>query len=319
VPGASVRLGRAFAPSHVSGVFAPQLEARDPRGRGSLGAGLVLSVGVTASAVWRSGPGPSVRLTADRPSPLEISHEVARRLVADRPGDLSVHLEHALPIGQGFGSSAAGALATGLAVAAALGLPRRRAVEVAHLADLFGGGGLGGVAAILGGGLEMRLKAGIPPYGRVVRRQVERTVLVGTVGAPIRSPTVLRDPRHLDRFANGERLVRELARHPSWSRFWSVSERFTDSAGIASPRLSNVLRGLRARGARAAQAMFGRSFFATVPDAARAADARRWLDREGVAFRELRVGRRGARVLPWSGAPSARTVGAFSGGSRARP
>ena len=301
MPGGSVRCGRAFAPAHVSGIFVPRLDSRDPRGRGSLGAGLVLDAGVWAYAEWQATARSALRVTADVRSPLEISEAVARRLLARRRGRLTLRLEHALPIGQGFGSSAAGALATGLAVAAALQLPRGRAVEVAHLADLFGGGGLGGVAAILGGGLEVRLRAGIPPFGRIVREPVDRTVLVGTVGAPIRSPGLLHHPARMRRFADATGLFEEFAARPSWEAFWTVSERFTDSVRLTTPRLTTILRGLRRRGARAAQAMFGRSFFAAPPPGEGEVRVRRWLTEGEVPFREIAVARRGARRTAVSG------------------
>ena len=213
---------------------------------------------------------------------------------------MTVRLRHELPIGQGFGTSAAGALATGLAVATVLRLPRAKAVEVAHLADLFGGGGLGGVAAVLGGGLELRVRPGIPPFGRIVHREVARTVLVGTVGAPIRSPQLLRDRARMRRFERGAELFDTLRARPSWDGFWATSESFTDTSRLASPRLRAVIRGLRRRGARAAQAMFGRSFFAEAPAGEAGRAVRGWLRREAVPFRELPVARHGARPLPVS-------------------
>lgn len=293
----SVHRGRAFAPAHVSGIFVPRVEARDPRRRGSIGAGLVLTAGVTATVAWRPSRRSSVLLSADRPGEFPISSDVARRLAGARPGSLEVHLAHDLPIGQGFGSSAAGALATALATAEALAVPRRKAVETAHLADLFGGGGLGGVAAILGGGLEVRVRPGVPPFGRVVRTPVDRALLVGTVGPPIRSAGVLRDPGRLARFAAGAPILQRLGADPTWDAFWSASERFTLAVRLAPPRLDHVLRGLRRRGARAAQAMFGRSFFAAPPGDERDREVVRWLRRGGVRLRELRVARSGARVL----------------------
>ena len=297
MPDASVACGRAFAPSHVTGLVVPRTEARDPRARGSVGAGLVLSTGVIATATWRPGSRRSVALSSDRPASLEISEVVARRLLGARPGRLSVALTHPLPIGQGFGASAAGALATGLAVADALGLPPRKAVEVAHLADLFGGGGLGGVAAILGGGLEVRLRPGLPPHGRIVRRPRSDRLLVGTVGRPLRTGTVLRDPGHQRSFDAGETLLTRLGRRPTWDRFWDVSEAFTDEVDLAVPRLRDVLRGLRRRGSRAAQAMFGGSFFATLPSPAAARSVARWLRRSGATVWPVAVGSQGAHAL----------------------
>src|SRR5271154_6986697 len=46
------RRARAFAPAHVTGYFSPDLGSRDPRGRGSVGAGLVLDAGAVAEAAW---------------------------------------------------------------------------------------------------------------------------------------------------------------------------------------------------------------------------------------------------------------------------
>ncbi len=290
-------MARAFAPGHVTGVFAPAAGTRDPRSRGSIGAGVVLELGAWASASWRAGPARRVRVTAGPRAPLPISTDVARRLLGSRRGTLTVRLHHDLPVGQGFGMSAAGATATALAVAAVLGRPRRKAIEVAHLSDLFGGGGLGGVAAILGGGFEFRWRPGIPPFGAVDRRAWTSPIFVGVVGDPIPSPRLLRDPRFLMRVRESGPRVDALLAHPDPERFLRASERFTDRIGVASLRLDRVLRLLRADGAWAFQAMFGESFLAAPRTPAardRIVDRIRRLRLPAV---ELRVARRGARSL----------------------
>lgn len=288
------RRGDAFAPSHVTGLVVPRLDARDPRARGSLGAGIVLGVGVTASATWRPAARPSVRLSSNVGRELPISREAARRLLAHRPGRLDVRLDHRLPVGHGFGSSAAGALATALAVSGAVGLPRSRAVEVAHLADLFGQGGLGGVAAILGGGLEVRLRPGIPPFGRSVRLRLDAPVALGTVGRPIPTGRLLSDAAWLRRFERAQRFYDALLDDRTADGFWTASEGFTEAVGLASPALRALLRGLRRRGARAAQAMFGTSFLAELPGGPAGAATRDWLRRRRVAFLETPAARQGA-------------------------
>lgn len=299
------RRSAAFAPGHVTGAFAPGTSARDPRARGSVGIGLVLEAGVRAEARWRPSRRPRVSIVADAPHPLGISHDVAARLLARRPGELTVRLSHQLPIGQGFGMSAAGALSTALAVAPLVGASRSRAIATAHLADLFGGGGLGGVAAILGGGLERRLAAGIPPFGRVVRRTVTDPVLVAVVGEPIPSPRVLTDPRALARIAAAYGAIGLGGGAPTMERFWTESERFSDRVDLAPRPVRDAVRAVRRRGGRAAQAMFGRSFFATLPSGPRRSELLGWLEGRGIRAVELRVPRVGARRVR----PSARPFG----------
>jgi pantoate kinase len=269
-PSSPARTGWAIAPAHLTGIFAPASQARDPRGRGSIGAGLVLDAGVQAQAEWRPAGRAMVRLRSDAVGPLPISHEVARRVLAFRPGHLTIELRHGLPIGQGFGMSAAGALATALATARAVGGPLPEARQIAHLADLFGGGGLGGVSAILGGGLEIRRRPGIPPWGTVRHLPVRGTVFLIVTGAPLPSPQLLGDPRFLARVerAAGPGLDR-LIRHPSLVDFLDEAERFTDALQVGPGTVLRWARRLRSDDVAVAQAMFGRSLFAR-PRTARA-------------------------------------------------
>lgn len=296
---AALRRARAFAPAHVTGAFAPSREARDPRARGSIGAGLVLELGVLADATWRPASRRRLRVASDVGGSLPISEEVARRLLAGRTGELDVHLRHEVPVGSGLGTSAAGALSVALAVGELLDVPRQHAIETAHLADLFGGGGLGGVSAILGGGLEVRVRPGIPPFGRVVHRRFPPPVFVGVTGEALPSAPLLRDRSTLSRICSAARDLPKFVSAPTPSGFWELSERFTDRAGLAPRDLEVVIRGLRRRGARAAQAMFGRTFFASFPTSRRQEIAR-WLIARGVRGVEVRAAARGAggRLVP---------------------
>ena len=289
------RRASAFAPGHVTGLFAPAASGPDPRARGSVGAGVVLDRGVVATATWsRDGPR---RLSVRSPdtADLPISSEVARRLWSPSGGTLEVELTHGLPIGQGFGMSAAGALATALAVAKAMGAPRSRAIEVAHLADLFGGGGLGGVSAILGGGLEVRERAGVPPHGRVLHRPFAPSIFLAVTGRPIPSPPLLGDPRFLARVADAaEEGLEYLQRETSVERFLVASERFTDRLRLAAPPLRRLVRSMRSGDVGAAQAMFGRSLFAVAVTPEGRGRVIRSLQKAGLPAVELNAASRGA-------------------------
>jgi len=284
---------RAFAPGHVTGIFAPATDARDPRGRGSRGAGIVLELGAHAEVRYRATGPRRIRVTSDTGSPVPISTDVARRLAPAR-GALTVNLRHDLPVGQGFGMSAAGATATALAVARVSGVSRQDAIATAHLADLFGGGGLGGVAAILGGGLELRRTAGIPPWGEVEHRELAVPVLVAVVGGPLPSPRFLRSDRTLARIRDAATGLDELFEDPGLEAFLAASERFTDRDGLAPRPVARLVSSLRRRGAWAAQAMFGSTVFA-VPRSERARPGIvTWLLARGVHGVEVRPARRGA-------------------------
>ena len=294
-----VRRASAFAPAHVTGLFVPDLRSSDPRGRGSRGAGLVLELGATAAAEVTPGIRARLRVVDTGGTRLPITEEAARHLVPRGAGAVTVRVRHDLPVGQGFGMSAAGTLAASLALARTLSLPEQQALEAAHLADLLGGGGLGGVPAILGGGLEVRRVAGVPPWGDVVHRPVRRRLLVGVVGRPELSPPLLGRSRFLRRvvFAAGRDLD-QLGTRPTLGSFFTASERFTDRLGLALPPLREVLRGLRERGARAAQAMFGQSFFALAPTERVRSSVLEYLAAERVRAVEVETASRGARALP---------------------
>jgi pantoate kinase len=195
--------------------------------------------------------------------------------------------------------SAAGALATGLAVARALGIDGRRAVAMAHLSDLYGGGGLGGVAAILGGGLELRTRPGVPPLGLIRHRRFARSILLAIVGNAVASPRLLRDEKFLGRVrvAAGGSIERLIAR-PDAGTFLVEAERFTDELGLASRAVRGRLDGLRATGARAAQTMFGESLFIVPRTSRQRADVVELLERWRRPAVEVRGARSGAQALP---------------------
>lgn len=296
-PEDATRRAWSFAPGHVTGYFSPDLSARDPRGRGSLGAGVVLEAGVHCDAAYTPGPRRLLRVRGSTDAPLPISVDVARRLLGDRTGRLTVTLRHALPIGQGFGMSAAGALATGLGVAQVLDVDRDRAIEIAHLAELYGGGGLGGVAAILGGGTELRVRPGVPPWGDVVHRTVRAELLVGAVGEEIPSPPRLLDPKFRARVtAAFQEVAPTIRRAPTLPELFDQAEPFTDALDLGRAATRRLIQALRATGVRCAQGMLGASFFAWAPTKISGQRAEALLASRSLPYRRLRPEPIGAQV-----------------------
>ena len=160
--------GRAHVGGHVTLIFSIQDDAESLLEQGSRGAGISLDRGVIIEATGESGNG-GLSISGDAPGD-ELHRLVLEELTTldSTFGEYDWTLSHEgeLPSSQGFGLSAAGAIACGLAIQRALGvdedLARSRAIHIAHRVERRLSGGLGDVAAIHSGGIELRLEPGCP-------------------------------------------------------------------------------------------------------------------------------------------------------------
>jgi len=160
--------GRAHVGGHVTLIFSIQDDAESLLEQGSRGAGISLDRGVIIEATGESGNG-SLSIGGDAPGD-ELHRLVLEELTtldsAFGEYDWTLSHEGELPSSQGFGLSAAGAIACGLAIQRALGvdedLARSRAIHIAHRVERRLSGGLGDVAALHSGGIELRLEPGCP-------------------------------------------------------------------------------------------------------------------------------------------------------------
>ena len=160
--------GLARVGGHVTLIFSIQDESSNLLGQGSRGAGLSLDRGVIIEARGQPGNG-RLTLEGDAPSS-ELHHLVLEELTNLEPsfGDYDWELTHEgeLPASQGFGLSAAGAIGCALAIQRALSvdeeLARSRSIHIAHRVERRLSGGLGDVAALHAGGVELRLEPGCP-------------------------------------------------------------------------------------------------------------------------------------------------------------
>ena len=160
--------GRAHVGGHITLIFSIQDDADSLLEQGSRGAGLSLNRGVIIDAIGT--PGNAV-LTVDGDAPGHALHNlVLQELINFDPTfseyDWKLTHQGELPASQGFGLSAAGAIACALSIQRALGvdeeLARGRAIHVAHRVERRLSGGLGDVAALHSGGIELRLEPGCP-------------------------------------------------------------------------------------------------------------------------------------------------------------
>ena len=276
----------ACCPGHLSGYFRP-VTGTDYRRTGSIGAGIVIEEGVRVRATPSPVPGVIARRIGKDGTVIEELRDspplayVAGRL---RAGVL-LETVCTLPIGAGFGLSAAALMA---AVAATnelfgLGMSPGACAELAHEAEIVHRTGLGDVAACQGGGRDYRLGPGIAAE---IHRfsDLDAPISAVTFG-PLPSPLVL---------GSADALARVSAAYPGEypgtpDAFFRLSRSFAEMSGLLTDELRELLRECEKHRIMASMTMLGNGVFAAGEDAGD------FLSSYGSVF-ELHVARAGVRI-----------------------
>lgn len=247
-----VRTAVAFSPGHISGYFR-RIEGGDAATTGSVGAGVVIDEGVR-STVEVAGE-TSVRV-------LQRGHVSAGsppvEYALDRIGVFArVTTECRLPIGAGFGLSAAALLATLTAANSLfdLGIPEDGVAAIAHEAEVVHHTGLGDVAACRGGGVACRKAPGI--NAEISRFYPEEPVYAVSLG-PLPTASVLTSEETMGRVAAAYpgRCPHDL------TDLCGLSRSFAERSGLIAPDVRRVLEACDAAGIPASMTMLGNGVFA---------------------------------------------------------
>jgi pantoate kinase len=254
----------AFSPGHLTCFFQP-MPSEDPDASGSRGAGFRLSLGTEVAVSEYDGP---VDVVIDGvPSDAPVSRMVASILA---PGaGFRIRASNGLPVGQGFGMSASGAVALALCICDIIGLPESEAYRAAHVAEVECGGGLGDVAGIMCSGHQpVRVRPGIPPdIGKVEDTGIRADMTLAVLEGPLSTGGVLSDPVRRDRIADaGRAAVDAYIEAPSYGSVYSISNDFSRRAGLETPGITRALDALHGMGYRAGMCMLGHSIFTDAPE-----------------------------------------------------
>lgn len=275
----------AVSPGHVSGYFR---RCTGPGGgpTGSIGGGIVIAEGVTVEACRADAPSVRVIVTPHgergrlmrRSPPVEYLMELL-----DAPAAITTRCT--LPIGAGFGLSAAALLASAVALSALHGLELARAevASAAHDVEVRFRTGLGDVAAAQGGGAVVRRGPGV---GAEIRRIHSDEPVCAVSFGPIPTPEILDSAEAMARvtaaFPTAEPgTVEELVR---------LSRTFAERSGLVTDRVRRVLAACDDAGVPASMTMLGDGVFAVGPGADRV------LAPFGTVHR-LHIAREGFRLL----------------------
>ena len=254
---------RAFCPGHITCLFSPGSTAGDMRSRGSRGIGIRVSKGAAVKLTEVSGK--DVTITIDG----EVSDAPVTRYVLQSilPGrGLEAEVVNGLPVGQGFGMSAAGAIAAALCAAEMSGVPADEAWSIAHASEIVNGGGLGDVSALrCCSDVPERVSEGLPPAGEVRGTGLRFPVLtVAVLGRKMYTGHVLSKPSVRSGLVSSYEGARKLFTGSRPSLF-EASNKFSSEAGVESREVAEAISRLKSGNRRAAMCMLGNSIFSDAP------------------------------------------------------
>ncbi len=249
---------RAFAPAHISGIFIIDIK-KDPIHSGSMGAGICLEDGAITTVLPAKET--AIKINGDV---CEASTTLsAIRLLTEKP--VLVETTLSIPIGAGFGASAAGALSTALAVNKALSLDMtfNDLAKAAHIAEVKNRTGLGDVAGMICGGIDIRKHAGIPPVGNIDRIPCRNEIISWVSFGAISTRSVISDDMKKKSINKAGRLrLKELIKKPTPDNFFRQSRAFAKEIDMISPQVRDAIEAVEAAGGLASQAMLGDTVFA---------------------------------------------------------
>ena len=186
--------------------------------------------------------------------------------------DKKISIEHKVnvPIGAGFGTSAAFALGTSIGIARTMNMPitYNKAASIAHLAELEMGSGLGDVIAEICGGIVLRLKEGAPGVGNVDKildgsdSENNLFVVAKSLGE-IETSSIINDPSYKKKInQTGKNLLFEILKNPSPEFFMKLSRKFSEETQLMNDEVLEVVNVLQDETLGASMAMLGNTAFA---------------------------------------------------------
>lgn len=223
-------------------------------------------------------------------------------------GSLILEQSMGVPIGCGFGASAAAAISGvyGAAEAMGLRLPKSELAYYAHVADIVERTGLGTVSVTYDGtGAGAITVAGAPGVSKFLNvRYPKDTRIVTASLAPFRKSDAISKPDTVRRINElGDKALRSVVATPTLETLASEGERFSEGLGLMTSEVAYLAKLARKAGAaHASQNMIGHAVHA-VTTTARADAVAEALRRTSLnpLVEVYKVGSQRARVLRKTG------------------
>jgi pantoate kinase len=274
-----LKRARAFSPAGISSFF--EICDRTPDGKliadpaqiGARGGGFSPDKGVSTEVIVAEAEENQVQvfINGECCPEAETSKTVVEMLTSKVSEKCAVTVVHSVevPVGAGFGSSAAGALGAALALSKALGLnlTYNQLGKVAHVAEVKCHTGLGTVGPLLFGGCGLTVEPGAPGLARLDRVPVspDHRLVVGTFRPyPTKEMLASEEKREIiNRW--GRKTLSRIIAAPSLENFMAACKEFALGTCFATSRVKKLIELSEKAGAvGAAQNMLGEAVHALV-------------------------------------------------------
>lgn len=247
-----------IVPGHITGFFT--IENHDiSLKNGSCGAGFLLSDGV------RTTVSASNELVIDvNQGDSTVIDEVLSIMKIDT--DFKITQDIQLPIGAGFGTSAASALSLTMALNEFLDLNYSTELcgQIAHMAEVNLGAGLGDVIAQTGQGMVLRTMPGAPGIGEIKSFKHDVYIAWKTFGG-IETSSIIQNPHYKSIISDtGLKYLEYFTEKPSLRNFLDFSYRFSEETNLMSDEVKQLVDYFNSRSdiLGSSMAMLGNTVFA---------------------------------------------------------
>ncbi len=260
----------AFCPAHITGFFKAELDKKDSKQLGSLGAGFSIQKGVKTTVTIRNKTKHdisnfTIKVNGFESGNMRVS-EVVLNKFSTKGKFVDIIHEIDVPVGYGFGSSAAVALSLSIALNDALEckLSKIKVAQIAHDVEIECKTGLGDVLASYYGGFEIRDKPGAPGIGHVQNITLNKISIIMICFSPISTSKFIKE--RLPRINGlGGKMVNELLKSKNYEHFQEMSLEFAKYVDVMTPRMQKVVNELSKNNIKCGIALFGETIFSMIP------------------------------------------------------
>jgi pantoate kinase len=252
----SKAVAKAFSPAGISSFF--EICDRTKDGTpiadlaqvGSRGGGFGIQKGVLTEVTVSEAKTSCIRvfINGKLAPEAETTRTVSQMLLnkADKPCDVLVKHKVDVPVGAGFGSSAAGALTAGLALSKALDMPLtyNQIGRIAHVAEVQCKTGLGTVGPLMLGGCVLTVEPGAPGISVIDSIPIsDKYMIVAGVFGSTPTKQVLTSAekrREVNRW--GGKTLEAILAEPSLENFMASCLDFAEKTGFMTPRVKHLVK-----------------------------------------------------------------------------